>query len=156
MEKPIFIPLKRQYYNDFANEIKTTEYRQYGKRWNEKVCRIGRMVVLSLGYGISDRLRGIVTGFRKVPILKSKGGAAFWLCYGTQAIGPVAEIDIKIMQRELTERWYIYQWGNNAKRAGLKGMRCRVIARGKMNTAMVKFETGQIEITSRNALKKEK
>lgn len=57
----------------------------------------------------------------------------------------------------MSDRWYIYQWGNNAKRAGLKGMRCRVIARGEMNTAMVQFEkTGRIELVSRNALRKEK
>jgi hypothetical protein len=96
MEKPLFIPLKSQYYYAFAYGRKSTEYRQYGPRWNERVCRIGRPVVLSRGYGKRDRLAGIITGFRMVPVLESKGGAAYWLCYGTSAIGPVAEIDIKI------------------------------------------------------------
>lgn len=49
---------------------------------------------------------------------------------------------------------YIYRWGNNPKRAGLKGRRCRVLARGKMNSIMVEFEDGSREITSRNAVRK--
>lgn len=51
---------------------------------------------------------------------------------------------------------YYYAWGNNAKRATLKGRRLRVIARGSMNSAMVEFENGQREIISRNALRKVK
>ena len=50
---------------------------------------------------------------------------------------------------------YLYTWGNNEKRATLKGRKCRVIARGKMNSALVEFEGGQREVISRNALRKE-
>jgi len=50
---------------------------------------------------------------------------------------------------------YIYRWGNNPKRKIMKGRHCRVLARGKMNSCLVQFiDTGQREITSRNALKK--
>lgn len=50
---------------------------------------------------------------------------------------------------------YIYKWGNNEKRKTMKGRRCLVIARGKMNSCMIVFEdNGQQEIVSRNALKK--
>lgn len=31
---------------------------------------------------------------------------------------------------------YIYAWGNNEKRATLKGRQCKVIARGKMNSIL--------------------
>jgi hypothetical protein len=97
MEKALFIPLKSEYFFAFADGSKGTEYRQYGPRWNEKTCCIGRHVTLSHGYGKSLRLSGIITAFRKVPVLKSKGGALYWLCYGPSAPGPVAEIDIKIL-----------------------------------------------------------
>ena len=48
---------------------------------------------------------------------------------------------------------YIYCWGNNEKRKTLKGRRCKVTARGKMNSCRVEFENGQVEIVSRNALR---
>jgi len=49
---------------------------------------------------------------------------------------------------------YIYVWGNNPKRAMMKGRRCRVLRRGSLNSCMVEFEDGQAEIISRNALQK--
>jgi hypothetical protein len=51
---------------------------------------------------------------------------------------------------------YVFTWGNNSKRATLKGRRCRIIGRLKMNSAMVEFENGQREVISRNALRKYK
>lgn len=50
---------------------------------------------------------------------------------------------------------YIFSWGNNSKRLLLKGKRCRVLARGKLNSARVEFENGQVEIISRNALRRD-
>jgi len=32
-------------------------------------------------------------GEKKTPVFKSPGGAAYWLVYGSKAIGPVAEIE---------------------------------------------------------------
>jgi hypothetical protein len=50
---------------------------------------------------------------------------------------------------------FIFRWGNNAKRAELKGRVCKIVARGKMNTVCVKFtDTGEIVYTSRRALRK--
>lgn len=50
---------------------------------------------------------------------------------------------------------YRYIWGNNEKRATLKGRMCRVVARGKMNSALVEFaDNGQREVVSRNALRR--
>lgn len=48
----------------------------------------------------------------------------------------------------------IFKWGNNEKRATLKGRRCRIIRSGAKLSAMVEFENGQREIVSRRALRK--
>ncbi len=54
---------------------------------------------------------------------------------------------------------YIYAWGPRFRIPGLpvldrKGQRCRLLARGAMNSAMVEFEDGAREIVSRNALRR--
>ncbi len=56
----------------------------------------------------------------------------------------------------MPEQLYVYRWGNNARRLELKGRICRVIHRLKtMNTQVVKFvDNGEVEIISRNALRK--
>jgi len=66
-ERPLFIPLKAEYYRDFACGMKTIEYRLYGPRWNERTCKPGRPVTLSLGYGKRERLHGRVAGLRCAP-----------------------------------------------------------------------------------------
>lgn len=48
----------------------------------------------------------------------------------------------------------IFIWRNNEKRRSLYGKRCHVLARGKMNSALVEFEDGTREIVGRNALRK--
>lgn len=65
-EKPLFVPLKAEYYEAFEDGSKTVEYRRYGRGWNERTCRVGKAVVLSYGYGKARRLNGIVTGFKIV------------------------------------------------------------------------------------------
>ena len=45
---------------------------------------------------------------------------------------------------------YVYFWN----RCGRKGQRCRVTARGKMNSCRVEFEDGFVMITSRNAIRR--
>jgi hypothetical protein len=57
---------------------------------------------------------------------------------------------------EANEYPYIYTWGNNPKRATLKGRRCKVTARGGLNSCVVEFENGQSEVISRNALRRVK
>lgn len=59
----LFIPLKREHYEAFVSGEKNIEYRAYCKRWNENVCRIGRHVVLSLGYGKQRRVSGVIVGY---------------------------------------------------------------------------------------------
>jgi len=55
----------------------------------------------------------------------------------------------------MTEQLYAYRWGNNPKRATLKGRTCRVLGRAKMNTCLIEFvDGGQREIVSRNAIRK--
>lgn len=58
--KPLFIPLKRKYYERFINGQKQNEMRLDGPRWNDKTCFPGREVILSLGYGKYDRVKGMI------------------------------------------------------------------------------------------------
>jgi len=59
--KPLFVPLKKQWFLAFERGEKTVEYRR-GKRWNERTCAIGRPVVLSLGYS-GRRLIAVISKF---------------------------------------------------------------------------------------------
>ncbi len=84
---PLFVPLKRAFFEAFERGEKREEFRIYGPRWNEITCAIGRPVVLSLGYGKARRLRGRVVSFKRDrhPIL-----IPGWLeCYGQK---PGAEV----------------------------------------------------------------
>ena len=55
----------------------------------------------------------------------------------------------------MAEQLYEYRWGNNPKRAKMRGRICRVLARGKKNSCSVEFvDNGQTEVVSRNALRK--
>jgi len=64
-EKPLFIPLKALFYDQFISGQKLSELRLYGPRWNEKTCRIGREVILSKGYGKKHRVKGKIWQFYK-------------------------------------------------------------------------------------------
>jgi len=92
--KPLFIPLKTEFYDAFCDGTKKTEYRLYGPRWNEKTCRIGRPVVISKGYGKKHRRTGIVVGF------EASHGPTWtddWRkCYGDECRGMAAAITIKL------------------------------------------------------------
>ena len=88
--KPLFIPLRTEFYEAFINGTKTIEYRKYGPRWNERTCAIGRAVVLSKGYGKQNRVNGRVVSFTRR--IKTSGD---WLaCYGEP--GEAACIGIEI------------------------------------------------------------
>lgn len=65
MEKPLFIPLKTQWFRQFESGYKTIEYRAYGPRWNEKTCRVGRPATISHGYS-GARLGRHVSKFMKL------------------------------------------------------------------------------------------
>lgn len=78
--KPLFIPLKRQHFEDFRAGSKTEEFRPYGPRWHEGTCPPGRPVVLSLGYGKANRLHGVVSSFRRS--VEPSQTPAWRDCYG--------------------------------------------------------------------------
>jgi len=42
------------------------------------------------------------------------------------------------------ETIYVFCWGNNSKRASMKGRKCRILARGKKNSCSIEFlDNGQ-------------
>lgn len=94
--KPLFIPLKSVYFEMFREGIKTTEFRLYGPRWNEKTCPPGRPVTLSKGYGKHARLAGTVQSFKvdEMPWLN----AGFVACYGNDRSLRGACIKIRLSQ----------------------------------------------------------
>jgi len=63
--KPLFVPLKTDYFEAFANGSKCEELRRYGPRWNEKTCAVGREIVLSKGYGKQHRMSGVIRKFKR-------------------------------------------------------------------------------------------
>lgn len=63
--KALFIPLKTEWFNAFKSGSKTTEYRLYGPRWNEKTIIPGRAATLSHGYS-GARLSAKVVRMRKI------------------------------------------------------------------------------------------
>jgi hypothetical protein len=63
---PLFIPLRREWFDAFASGAKTDEWRRHGARWNASTCIVGRPVVLALGY-TRTRLSGVVTAFAVRP-----------------------------------------------------------------------------------------
>jgi hypothetical protein len=79
-EKPLFIPLNRQYWEAFAAGTKTEEWRRHSPRWNARTCRPGRPVVLSCGYS-GRRLQGVVRAFWTAP---ANPGAALLYGQGTE------------------------------------------------------------------------
>jgi hypothetical protein len=66
---------------------------------------------------------------------------------------PITDIMDKKAKRDMV---YVYKWKNNEKRLSMYGRKCKVIVRGRANSALVEFEDGQREIISRNAIKKTK
>ena len=86
-EKPLFVPLKTEWFRAFAAGAKTTEFRLYGPRWNEATCVPGRQVTLSHGYS-GARISAEVVRLRKVRN-RSKTGI-----YPSGAI--LAAIDLRV------------------------------------------------------------
>ena len=78
--KALFIPLKGEFFDAFAQGEKRTEYRLRGKRWNLDTCALGRPVILSRGYGKAKRLKGRIVGCHYDNLPSRLPG---WLeCYG--------------------------------------------------------------------------
>lgn len=49
---------------------------------------------------------------------------------------------------------YRHVWRNNPRRAELRGRHCTILAVGRMNTVMVRWETGGFDLVDRQALRK--
>lgn len=94
----LFIPLRREYFEAFESGEKTEEYRPYGPRWNERTCRIGRRVVISLGYGTLRRLTGTITGFRQSEEVTAS--YTWKACYGAAGHKVAACIGIALDSRQ--------------------------------------------------------
>ena len=87
---PLFIPLKREYFEAFKCGSKTEEFRRYGPRWNERACTVGRPVTLSLGYGTAHRLTGTIWRFKK------QRGSTFGSTYKADILAVFGTLDIEI------------------------------------------------------------
>jgi hypothetical protein len=88
--RPLFIPLKREWFDLFATGQKCIEWRREGPRWNKRTCRVGRRVTLSLGYKGLCRLSGVVTSVELQP---ATGAAAELFGKGTICILIGIELD---------------------------------------------------------------
>ena len=54
---------------------------------------------------------------------------------------------------EPSQQLYVYRWGNNPRRAELKGRLCRLLASGALGTVLVEMvDTGERVTTSHRAL----
>ena len=96
-ERPLFIPLKTKWFEQFKSGEKRSELRLYGPRWNETTCRIGRSVVISKGYGKAERLAGTIREFykRRGDTFGSTYQAAIVECFGSTDVD-IAEIRIDL------------------------------------------------------------
>lgn len=75
--KPLFVPLRKIYFTEFADGLKTTEFRVLGPRWNDRVCFAGRPVVLSCGYS-GPRILTSVAAFSAVDSSSDEHLSAFF------------------------------------------------------------------------------
>jgi|SRR6185369_7112981 len=97
MSKPLFIPLKTEYFEAFQNGTKSEELRLYGPRWNERTCALGREVILSKGYGKKSRLRGRICKFRK------QRGSFFGFDYQRSIVDVFGRLDVYIACISITD-----------------------------------------------------
>lgn len=63
-DKPLFVPLKREWFEAFERGDKRQEIRRYGSHYNERTCRIGRAAILRLGYS-GREMRARIVGFAR-------------------------------------------------------------------------------------------
>lgn len=54
----------------------------------------------------------------------------------------------------MSDRLYVFAWGNDPRRAQLKGRECRLICSGTKNSVLIEFtDTGERVVASRRALR---
>lgn len=81
--KPLFIPLKRKFFEAFERGQKTQEFRLWGPRWNERTLIVGRPVILSLGYS-GRRLNADIVAVLKTDPAWSRFLPGWVACYGPE------------------------------------------------------------------------
>ena len=74
--RALFVPLRTEYFNQFADGSKSIEYRRHTRQWTAKHCYPGRLVMLSHGYS-GRRLSAVIEHF-EVRVMDSE-------VYGPQA-----------------------------------------------------------------------
>lgn len=95
--RPMFIPLKTEYYEAFEDGRKTEELRLYGPRWNHDTCRVGREVILSKGYGKQNRMKGRIWRFTK------QHGSLFGSTYKADIKAVYGTLDVDIARISISE-----------------------------------------------------
>lgn len=88
--KPLFVPLKAEYYDAFADGSKREELRRYGPRWNETTCAVGRPAILSKGYGKKHRMAGRIWKFTR------QHGSTFGRTYKAAILAIYGTLDVWI------------------------------------------------------------
>lgn len=88
--RPLFIPLRSEYYNAFVAGTKTEEYRRHGPRWNATTCAIGRRVTISKGYGKAHRRTGVVVSFES----RTMDSRDWLACYGEAGLAACIGIQL--------------------------------------------------------------
>jgi len=79
-KKPLFVPLKTEYFEAFVSGAKQEEFRPLGRGWNQRTCFAGRPVTISKGYGKKYRRDGFIIGVR---IVDEPNDLPGWVeCYG--------------------------------------------------------------------------
>lgn len=123
--KPIFIPLKSEYYQAFLDGSKRIEYRRAGVgQFTLAKCTPGRDVTLSKGYGRRDRIRGTVV--RSWIEHHEHPAGAIAACYGHQPIDIIA-IEITVDRTSSVVRC-----GDNGTAKSCTKLlgKCRVVRQG--------------------------
>lgn len=95
--KALFLPLRTEYFEAFCNGSKREELRQYGPRWNETTCTVGRTIILSKGYGKQSRMKGRIWRFKK------QRGNLFGSTYKRDIEKVFGTLDIEIACISITE-----------------------------------------------------
>ena len=95
--KPLFIPLKTECFEAFANGSKSEEIRLYGPRWNERTCKVDREVVISKGYGKHTKMEGKIWKFKK------QHGTLFGSTYKTAIKNVYGTLDVEIACISITK-----------------------------------------------------
>lgn len=96
-EKPLFIPLKGEYFDRFEDGTKRSELRKWGPRWNMRVCEPGRAVVLSRGYGKQKRLSA------RIGMYVHQAGWRHPAVFHDDILAVFGSLDVQIVRLDLVE-----------------------------------------------------